>query len=152
MTGLAILETLERSKSQRLMRMTASVTSATSTMRQLLLPLSNPVTMALVISVISIALSNSNKQSKLKTTHLLKPLETSSSPMQLNRKTVDLEVSVLLKPVFQSQLRLQRSPNRIQLITILWISEALLSLQLQKRNPARMVLVTLAISMRLQSP
>jgi len=151
MTGLAILETLERSKSQRLMRMTASVTSATSTMRQLLLPLSNPVTMALVISVISIALSNSNKQRKLKTTHLLKPLETSSSPMQSNRRTADSEVSALLKPVFRSQLRLQRSPNRIQLITILWISETLLSLQLPKRNPARMVLVTLAISMRLQN-
>ena len=151
MTGLAILETLERSKSQRSMRMTASVTSATSKMRQLSLPLSNPVTTALAISVISIALSNSNKQIKLKTTHLLKPLETSSSPMQSNRRTADSEVSALSKPAFPSQLRLQRSPNRIQLITILLLSKALLSLQLQKRNPARMVLVTSAISMRLQN-
>jgi len=108
------------------------------------------VTTALAILVISTVLSSNSKQVKLKTTHLLKPLEVLSSQIQLSRKTVDLEVLAILTPVFQSQRLLKKSPNRIQLIINLLIL-ALLSHRLPKRSLAMMVLVTSVILVRLQN-
>jgi len=150
MTGLAISETLVRSKSQKQTRTTDSVTSVTLKMLQPSRPLSNRVTTALAILVISTVLSSNSKQVKLKTTHLLKPLEVLSSQIQLSRKTVDLEVLAILTPVFQSQRLLKKSPNRIQLIINLLIL-ALLSHRLPKRSLAMMVLVTSVILVRLQN-